>query len=123
MWHWLGEQIRVPTPGSNQTRSLFGALNIRTGRWTYLVCEHMHKEDFIAFLEHILAVYTSGPIILIVDNYSSHTAKLVGDWLAEHPRLQLYYLPLRSIARISIRSKTSGCGSKIALPPIAYTAR
>lgn len=93
LWHWLGEQIRVPTPGSNQTRSLFGALNIHTGQWTHLVCEHMHKEDFIAFLEHLLIVYTSGPIILIVDNYSSHTAKLVGDWLVEHPRLQLYYLP------------------------------
>jgi transposase len=33
MWHWAGEQIRVPTPGTNVTRALFGALNIRTGRW------------------------------------------------------------------------------------------
>jgi len=30
---------------------------------------------------------------LIVDNYSSHTAKLVQVWLREHPRLQLLYLP------------------------------
>jgi transposase len=93
MWHWLGEQIRVPTPGSNQTRCLFGALNIHTGQWTYLVREHMYKEDFVAFLEHLLTVYTDGPIILIVDNYSSHTAKLVAAWLDEHPRLQLHYLP------------------------------
>jgi transposase len=93
MWHWLGQQIRIPTPGSNQTRSLFGALNIQTGQWTYLVREHMHKEDFITFLEHLLTVYASGTIILIVDNYSSHTAKIVAAWLAEHPRLQLYYLP------------------------------
>ncbi len=93
MWHWLGQQIRIPTPGSNQTRSLFGALNIHTGQWTYLVRERMHKEDFIIFLEHLLTVYASGTIILIVDNYSSHTAKLVAAWLAEHPRLQLYYLP------------------------------
>lgn len=93
MWHWLGEQPRIPTPGSNQTRSLFGALNIRTGEWTYLVREHMYKEDFMVFLEHLLAVYANGPIILIVDNYSSHTAKIVATWLAEHPRLQLHYLP------------------------------
>lgn len=93
MWHWLDEQIRVPTPGSNQTRCLFGALNIRSGQWSYLVREHMYKEDFIAFLEHLLTVYASGPIILIVDNYSSHTAKLVAAWLDEHPRLQLHYLP------------------------------
>jgi transposase len=93
MWHWLDEQIRVPTPGSNQTRCLFGALNSRTGQWSYLLREHMDKEDFIAFLEHLLTVYASGPIILIVDNYSSHTAKLVASWLAEHPRLQMHYLP------------------------------
>jgi transposase len=33
MWHWAGEQIRVPTPGTNVTRALFGALDSRTGRW------------------------------------------------------------------------------------------
>lgn len=92
MWHWVGQQIRVPTPGTNVSRTLFGALNIRSGQWTYLVCEHMYKEDFIAFLEHLLTVY-SGPIILIVDNYSSHTAGAVKVWLAAQCRLQLFYLP------------------------------
>jgi transposase len=93
MWHWVGQQIRIPTPGTNVTRALFGALNIRTGQWTYLVREHLRKEDFLAFLEHLLVVYPNIPIILIVDNYSSHTAHLVREWLQEHPRLQLYYLP------------------------------
>lgn len=92
MWHWVGEQIRVPTPGTNVTRALFGALNIRNGQWTYLVREHLYKEDFIAFLEHLLTIY-SGPIILIVDNYSSHTAGVVQTWLAAQSRLQLFYLP------------------------------
>jgi len=32
------------------TRTLFGALNIRTGRWVYLVRERLRQEDFIAFL-------------------------------------------------------------------------
>jgi transposase len=93
MWHWVGQQVRIPTPGTNVTRALFGALNIRTGQWTYLVRERMRKEDFIAFLEHLLVVYPSVPIILIVDNYSSHTAHLVRDWLDNQKRLQMYYLP------------------------------
>lgn len=93
MWHWVGQQIRVPTPGTNVTRTLFGALNIRTGRWVYLVRERMFKEDFIAFLEYLLLAYPTGPIVLIVDNFSSHTAHAVTEWLAEHPRLQLFYLP------------------------------
>lgn len=93
MWHWVGQQVRIPTPGSNVTRTLFGALNIRTGQWTYLVRKRMRKEDFVAFLEHLLLTYPDGPIILIVDNYSSHTAHLVRDWLAQQERLALYYLP------------------------------
>jgi transposase len=93
MWHWVGQQVRIPTPGSNASRALFGALNIRTGRWVYLVRPHMRKEDFIVFLAHLLTVYADGPIILIVDNYSSHTAGVVKAWLTEHPRLRLYYLP------------------------------
>lgn len=95
LWHWVGQQVRIPTPGSNDTRSVFGALHIRTGQWTYLVRPTMRKEDFIAFLEHLLTVYPRGTIILIVDNYSSHTAGVVRAWLADpaHARLQLHRLP------------------------------
>jgi len=92
MWYWVGQQIRVPTPGNNVTRMIFGALNIRTGQWIYLVRDHMRKEDFIAFLEYLLTVY-SGPILLIVDNYSSHTAHVVQEWLQSNSRLKLFYLP------------------------------
>ena len=53
----------------------------------------MRKEDFIAFLEYLLTVYPTQPIILIVDNYSSHTAHEVAVWLAQHTRLQLHFLP------------------------------
>jgi transposase len=93
MWHWAGQQVRIPTPGTNVSRALFGALEIRTGQWTYMVRERVRKEDFVAFLEHLLVVYPSVPIILFVDNYSSHTAHLVRDWLESQRRLQMYYLP------------------------------
>lgn len=118
MWHWVGQQIRVPTPGTNVTRVLFGALNIHTGQWTYLVREHMFKEDFIAFLEHLLTVYATGPIIFIVDNYSSHTAGLVKDWLAEQSRLQLFYLPkycshLNPVENIWLRLKNQIAANRL----------
>jgi transposase len=118
MWHWVGQQIRVPTPGSNVTQAIFGALNIRTGQWTYLLRDHMRKEDFIAFLEHLLSVYAEVPIILIVDNYSSHTAYLVRDWLAFHPQLQLYYLPkycsdLNPVENIWLRLKNKVAANRL----------
>lgn len=93
MWHCLGQQVRIPTPGSNTARAVFGALEIQTGQWTYLVRERMRADDYIAFLEHLLLVYAQRPIILIVDNYSSHTAGVVKTWLSSHPQLQMYHLP------------------------------
>jgi transposase len=93
MWHWIGQQVRIPTPGTNVTRALFGALNIRTGQWVYWVRERMRTDDFLAFLDHLLRAYPQGPILLMVDNFSSHTAHAVGRWLSTHSRLHLYYLP------------------------------
>ena len=118
MWHWVGQQIRVPTPGSNVTQAIVGALNIHTGQWTYLLRDHMRKEDFIAFLEHLLTVYVEVPIILIVDNYSSHTAYLVRDWSALHPRLQLYDLPkycsdLNPVENIWLRLKNKVAANRL----------
>ncbi len=94
MWQWAGKQVRIPTPGNTVTRTLFGALNPFSGQWTYLVRLSARTEDFLAFLEHLLERYPAAPIILIVDNFSSHTAHAVTDWLKLHPRLQLFYLPL-----------------------------
>jgi transposase len=93
MWPWVGQQIRVPTPGTNVTQALFGALKIRTGRWVYLVRERRRKEDFLAFRDDLLMAYPTGPILLMVDHVSRHTAHAVAEWLAVHPRLQLYDLP------------------------------
>jgi len=93
MWQWAASQVRVPTPGSNLSRTSFGALDIHSGRWEYLVRERASKGDFIACLEHLLGAYAAVPIILVVDNFSSHTAKAVREWLELHPRLQLFYLP------------------------------
>jgi transposase len=93
MWHWVGQQVRIPTPGTNVTRAIFGALDIESGRWTDLIRERMRADDFIAFLEHLVEVYPAGPILLIVDNYSNHTAGAVRTWLAEHARVRLFYLP------------------------------
>jgi transposase len=118
MWHWVGQQIRVPTPGTNVWRALFGALNIRDGRWHYLVRQHMYAEDFIVFLEHLLVVYASAPIILIVDNYSSHSAGSVKAWLSAHPQLRLFYLPtycshLNPVENIWLRLKGSIAANRL----------
>ena len=108
MWHWVGQQLRIPTPGTNATRARLGAWKIRTGRWVYLIRERMRTDDFLAFLEHLVVAYPDGPILLIGDNFSSHTAQAVPTWLATHTRVRLYSLPtycshLNPVERIWLR--------------------
>jgi len=93
MWYWVGRQRRIPTPGTKVTRARCGAPNVRTGQWVYLVRERMRTADFLAFLEPLLGAYPAGPLRLIGDHCSRHTAHAVEAWLAVHPRVQWYDLP------------------------------
>ncbi len=64
----------MPTPGTNRSVALFEALNIRTGRWDYILRNRMQADDFVLFLTYLLMCYRAQRIIVIVDNYSCHTA-------------------------------------------------
>lgn len=91
---WMrGRQRRIPTPGNNRKVHLFGALDIHTGLWHYLVRSTKRSTDFMALLEQLLQFYPTGTIIMIVDSASIHTSKITQKWLDQHPRLQLLYLP------------------------------
>jgi transposase len=57
---------------------------------------HRTRKEFIAFLEHLLMVYPTGRIFIILDNGSIHKATEVLEWLATHPRIQLVWLPTYS---------------------------
>ena len=91
---WMrGPQRRIPTPGNNQKVHLFGALDITTGCWRYLVRSTKRSTDFITLLEQLLTTYPTGTIILIVDSATIHTSKITQKWLDQHPRVQLLFLP------------------------------
>jgi transposase len=93
---WMkGPRPRVPTPGQTIKRSIFGALNARTGRLDRLILPRKRAADFVAFLEHLARAYPLGEVVLILDNVVTHDAKLVRAWLArpEHARFRLLWLP------------------------------
>jgi transposase len=93
MWHRRGQQPRIPTPGQNRKCPIFGGVNLRTGELHYHLSTRKRSVDFIAFLEHLLPACPTGPIYVILDNVSIHISRVVRSWLAEHPRLQLVFLP------------------------------
>ncbi len=93
---WMkGPRLRVPTPGQNAKRALFGALNGRTGQLHHLVRPRKRAAQFVEFLEALAAAYPTGEVMLVLDNVITHDAKLVRAWLArpEHDRFRLLWLP------------------------------
>ena len=93
---WMkGPRWRIPTPGQNAKRALFGALDARTGHLHYLVRPRKRALDFVAFLDQLALAYPVGPVSLVLDNVVTHDAKLVRAWLArpEHARFHLVWLP------------------------------
>jgi transposase len=91
----LDRQGRPPAghdPGTNRRRSLFGAVDLRTGRWFYQVTRRAVSTTFIQFMEYVLAGYPTAPVaVLVLDNVLIHRSKLVQAWLRAHPRMRLLY--------------------------------
>ena len=81
----------------NGTLSLFAALNTTTGEVLGKTAARHTSEEFVAFLEDVVA---SQPrrreIHVICDNVSSHKTEVVEAFLAKHPRVHIHYTPTYS---------------------------
>jgi len=90
-----GPRLRVPTPGQNAKRALFGALDARTGQLHRLSRPRKRAAQFVEFLDALAQAYPTGAVILVLDNVITHDAKLVRAWLArpEHARFRFLWLP------------------------------
>jgi len=94
-WMLKGTQLEIPTPGKNQKHYLAGALDPWTGQIYYVLGPRKNNVLFRQLLTSLEAQcgkrYTR--IYLVLDNYSIHKAKAVGQWLERHPRFELVFLP------------------------------
>ncbi len=93
---WMkGPRQRIPTPGQNAKRAVFGALDARSGRLHYAFQARKLAAHFVAFLEQLAQAYPAGEVILVLDNVSTHDAKVVRRWLAQpaHARFRMLWLP------------------------------
>ena len=95
-WMPRGEQREIWTPGTNEKRYLAGALELRTGRLLHCVWFRKVNGLFIDLLRLLDGTYpltSYDRIYVVVDNYGIHKAEAVNRWLAEHPRIELLFLP------------------------------
>ncbi|MFN2397912.1 MAG: IS630 family transposase, partial [Gemmatimonadaceae bacterium] len=77
--------------------SLYAALNVGTGQVEGMTAARHTSQDFIAFLDRVIAKEPKRrDIHLILDNFSAHKTKAVAAWLGAHPRVHVHYTPTYS---------------------------
>ncbi len=99
-WTRMGEQRRVLTPGVNQKRYGFGALDYTGGALVTHFAEHKDSVGFCQLLEAVVSHYCPGEfyggpkVVLVMDNYGIHKSKLSLASLAKYAdRLEVFHLP------------------------------
>jgi transposase len=91
-WIAHGTRQEVMTPGTNRRRTIFGAVDLASGRFLYQVTRKAVSASFIAFCQQLLAAYPAAPIVVVVcDNVIIHRSKIVQRWLATHPSLRVLH--------------------------------
>jgi transposase len=94
MWARKGHQPRVPAPGKNEKRVVYGGVDYATGRITYTVAATKSGAHFLAFLVALVAAYAGRRVRLVCDNGRFHTTKAVRAWLeANRDHIEVYWLP------------------------------
>jgi transposase len=91
-WIARGTRQEVMTPGKNRRRTIFGAVDLASGRFLYQVTRKAVSASFTAFCEQLLAAYPAAPLVAVVcDHVIIHHSKIVQRWLATHPRLRVLH--------------------------------
>lgn len=95
-WMAKGEVVEIITPGQNRKRYLAGALDHLTGEVVSCIGERKTAALFLDLLKALDGAYPTARyerLYIVVDNFRIHKAKVVAQWLAMHPRIELLYLP------------------------------
>jgi transposase len=91
-WIPHGTRQQVMTPGTNRRRTIFGAVDLHTGRFLYQVTHKAVSVSFTGFCEQLLVAYPAAPTVAVIcDNVIIHRSKIVQRWLATHPRLRVLH--------------------------------
>ena len=74
------------------TSTLFAALNVLTGNALHKHTNRRRREEFLAFMNEVVAAYPEKQIEVILDNLSTHKPKH-DRWLEAHPNVRFHFTP------------------------------
>jgi transposase len=93
-WFERGKPAEVPIGGWNAKRTVFGTLDVETGRRTFVVRPGICAPDFHAALRSVREAYGDRKVVLLLDKASRHTAG-TSERLAAKLDIELIWLPQR----------------------------
>ena len=85
-WIARGQRQPVMTPGKNRRRTIFGAVDLCSGRFLYQVTRKAVSASFTAFCEQLLAAYPAAAGRGGLRQRHHPHSKIVQRWLASHPQ-------------------------------------
>lgn len=94
-WFERGKPAKVPISGWNAKRTVFGTIDVETGRRVFVVRPGICAPDFHEALRSIRQAYGDRKVALLLDKASRHTAHASAD-LAAELNIGLIWLPSRT---------------------------
>ena len=75
---------------------MYGALCVRNGQALTVSAPSRNTAGYLQLLEAIEQAYPCDKLTLISDNLSSHKSRPIQAWLAQHPRIQQLFIPVKA---------------------------
>jgi putative transposase len=94
-WFQRGKPAKVPISGWNAKRTVYGTIDVETGRRTFVVRTGICAPDFHETLRSIRQAYGDRKVVLLLDKASRHTAHASAN-LATELDIGLIWLPQRT---------------------------
>jgi transposase len=94
-WFERGKQTKVSISGWNAKRTVFGTIDVETGRRVFVVRPGICAPDFHATLRAIREAYGDRKVVLLLDKASRHTAG-TSERLAAELGIERIWLPPRA---------------------------
>jgi len=95
-WIKKGTTKFLKTNNGRKRININGALNLKTKELDFVEDEKINAQTMIKLLKIMLDKQKTGLIYIILDNARYYHAQIVKDFLKEHPRIKLMFLPAYS---------------------------
>lgn len=84
---WSNEYVR------HGTQTMLAAVDVETGKATTWVNKTRKAEDFVTFMDRVVAEYPGERLCVVMDNLNTHKGRMAQEWLGRNPQVTFHYTP------------------------------